>query len=90
MGSRRQYDRIKSKSPCFLMDNDGDIFDALLEDISVSGALIAVRGGIPKNLNIGDICSLLLSNDITLRRSCRIVRHDSENMGISFLTAREQ
>ncbi len=90
MGSRRQYDRIKCDSQCVLMDADGDIFEALLEDISVGGAMITVNGGIPKSLSDGDVCSLMLRHDTTLSRSCNIVWCGSENMGISFLTSREQ
>ena len=90
MASRREHDRIKSESPCFLVDDDGDIFDALLEDISQGGALIMVDGGVPQSISVGDACNLMLRYDTTHSRPCRVVWSDSINMGISFLTDREQ
>lgn len=90
MGSRRQYDRIKCESECVLMDTDGDIFDALLEDISIGGAMITIHGGVPQSLSEGDVCRLMLRNDAALSRFCNVVWRGSENMGISFITDREQ
>lgn len=91
MGSQnRQYSRIKCESHCVLMDQTGSIFDASIEDISLGGALISVKNGIPISLHDGEECSLTLCHDTSLRHSCRIIRHDSENIGISFISAKLQ
>jgi c-di-GMP-binding flagellar brake protein YcgR len=93
MGSQRQYIRINGNSECILMELDGDTYEALLEDISLGGALIKVNNGVPKSLQIGDECNLMLCHNPDLcpsKLSCRVVRHDSDCIGIRFLTNRVQ
>lgn len=93
MGSQRQYIRVKDDSKCILMELDGSTYEALLEDISLGGALIKVSNGVPKSLNVGDKCNLMLCSNPDVcpsKLSCRVVRHDSVNMGIRFLSTRVQ
>lgn len=93
MGSNRQYIRIKCDSQCILMETDGSAYQALLEDISLGGALIKVSDGVPNKLQVGDVCNLMLCHNpdsCPVKHSCRVVRMDSVNMGVRFLTNRVQ
>lgn len=93
MGSQRQYIRVKCDSECILMELDGNTYEALLEDISLGGALITVNDGVPDGLQVGDVCNLMLccnSDSCPTKHSCRVVRHDSVSMGVRFLTNRFQ
>ena len=93
MGSQRQYTRFECDSESILMELDGNTFDVLLENLSIGGALVKVSDGIPQNLNVGDICSLMLCDNpdsCPVKHSCRVIRLDSVNMGVRFLTNRVQ
>lgn len=93
MANQRQYVRIKCDSDCVITDDDGSTYEAMLQDISLGGALIKVQDGIPVSLEVGDICKLILCLNIdscSIKQICRVVRHDSVNMGVSFLTNRDQ
>jgi c-di-GMP-binding flagellar brake protein YcgR len=84
---RRQYSRIKCHSHCQLMDRDGNTYQGLLGDISLGGALVKVNGDTP--LQIGDLCDLMFSKKsavFPLKRTGKIIRSGSRNMGISFIT----
>lgn len=83
MGSRRQYNRVECDLPITLMDRSGSIYDAMLENISVGGALIMVKDGIPNSLHDGDQCNLMLHHETAIKYSFRIIRHDSENVGVT-------
>jgi hypothetical protein len=70
-----------------LMGQDGNSYKALMKDISLGGALFEVSGD--THLHVGDSCTLMLgssSSGFPVKRTFEIVRFDSENMGISFLT----
>jgi c-di-GMP-binding flagellar brake protein YcgR len=72
-----------------LTDKQGDSYDAFLENISLGGALVKVSSGVPVSLQVGGECGLMLFNKSDSRSSnhtCRVVRHDSVNMGIRFFT----
>ncbi len=94
MGDQRQYTRMKGDSAnCILMELDGSSYRALLENISIGGAFIKVSEGIQNGLQVGDECTFTLcsdSNGCTSRHFCRVVRHDAANMGIQFITNRDQ
>ena len=94
MGCQRQYVRMKGDSAnCILMELDGNSYRALLENISLGGALIKVSDSVPYGLQVGDECTLTLCSDTgscSSRHFCRVVRHDAANMGIQFLTDRDQ
>jgi c-di-GMP-binding flagellar brake protein YcgR len=90
MVNQRRFTRKKCKSECAIINHLGRIYHAFLEDISIGGALIMVRDGIPRSLLDGDEYRFMLPNDIYLIKSFRVVRHDSANMGIQFLTNKDQ
>lgn len=84
MGSYRQFNRVKCELPITLMDCNGKNYNALLEDVSIGGALIIVKDGIPDRLHEGEECSLLLYNNASLKHSCKVIWHDSGNIGLSY------
>jgi len=93
MGNQRQYVRTECESQCVLMDLDGNTYKALLENISLGGAMVTMSDGIPQSLKIGDVCDLLLCNDPELcpaKNTCRVVRHTTAHIGVTFLTTRDQ
>jgi hypothetical protein len=93
MGEQRLYKRVKGDSAnCILMELDGKSYKSMLEDISIGGAFIKVCEGVPYGLNVGDECTLTLcsdSNADSSRYFCKVVRCDSANMGIQFLSTRD-
>lgn len=92
MDNRREYTRVECDSECILMEIDGDTYSALLEDLSLGGALITMRSGTP-SLHVGDACSLMLCSDpgsCPTKHFCRVVRHGSAKIGVTFLTTRDQ
>ncbi len=93
MASQRQSSRINCESHCVLMDCGGSNYEALLENISLGGALIKVRDGVPSGLRVGDICSLAICDNpesCTLKQFCKVVRYDDLFMGVSFVTSGDQ
>jgi hypothetical protein len=92
MGSNRQYIRIKCDSQCILMDIDGSTYEAMLGDISLGGALVKISS-VPGKFQVGDVCDLMLCTDpdsCPVKHTCRVIRTDSANMGVRFLTNRAQ
>jgi len=90
MAGQRQYTRKKCKSKCAIINHLGKPYHAFLENISIGGALIMVRRGIPRSFLDGNEYRFVLPNDIYLIKSFRVVRHNSVKMGIQFLTTRDQ
>jgi hypothetical protein len=86
MDCRRKHHRARLESQCQLIEKSGGEFPALLEDISFSGALVKV--GNAAHFKTGDLCDLMLSfkaAELPIKRSCKIVRVDSEIIGVTFL-----
>jgi hypothetical protein len=87
MGSqKRLHSRTKCYSYCRIMCRDGNIYEALLGDISLGGALVKVSSD--THLHVGDLCDLMLSDNsalFPLKHTVKIVRFDSQNMGVCFL-----
>ena len=88
MEIHRLHSRVKCESNCILIEPDGSFYEALLEDISLSGASVEVNED--THLRVGDLCDLMLNDNSAvcpLKRTGKIVRLDSgRNIGISFLT----
>jgi len=83
---RRKHLRIKVEVQCLLMGRDGVSYEALLDDISLSGA--SVRVSADTHFRIGDICDLMLSDESAkypVKHSGKIVRVDSGIIGVIFL-----
>ena len=89
MVDQRLHTRIKCRSHCMLVEPIGIINRALLEDISLGGALIIMNDEVPNSLNVGDKCDLLVCNDLytySAKYFCKIVRRDHRNIGVNFQT----
>ena len=89
MANQRQYIRSKSDSECIVTDEAGNSYGAVLQDISLGGALIQIRDGVLASLDVGDICRMMLCTNVDscpIKHTCRIVRFDSVSMGVQFLT----
>lgn len=78
---------ISRGSHCLLMGLDGVTYQALLGNLSLTGALIKLSDNNPNGLHVGEMCGLML-NDKTKLSSAkftgRIVELDSGSVGISF------
>jgi hypothetical protein len=55
-------------------------YKCMLSDVSKAGAKISIAG----HLEVPDEFSLLLSEDGSTRRSCRVVWRESTHMGVEF------
>ena len=87
MDNRRKHFRIKFEAQCTLIGHAGDSYDALLDDISLSGALLKVNAD--NHFQIGDLCDLMLSDKsaaFPIKHTGEIVRVDSGMIGVNFLT----
>jgi hypothetical protein len=92
MYHRRQHSRVRSNSPCIIVEPNGGSHQASIENVSVGGVLVAVNDGVPHSLNVDDVCDVVLFNYsevFSTKRSCRVVRCDSAKMGIQFLSTKK-
>ena len=90
MGSEnRQHTRAKCFKYCILMGRDGVTCEGLLGNISLGGALLMTS--CDNHFHVGDLCDMMFSDKLTkfpVKRSVKIVRFDSKNLGVKFLTNR--
>jgi c-di-GMP-binding flagellar brake protein YcgR len=89
MANQRQHIRSKSDAECVVSDDTGNSYGAMLQNISIGGALIKVKDGVIAGLEVGDICRMMLcdnSESCPIKHTCRVVRFDSVSMGVQFLT----
>lgn len=89
MANQRQHTRNTSDAECVVTDNAGNSYGALLQNISLGGALVKVKDGVLAGLEVGDICKMLLcdnADSCPIKRTCRVVRFESVSMGVQFLT----
>lgn len=87
MGSKREFLRVNCDSAC-VIDYKGTSHQALLENLSLGGALIKVGNDLQLNLQIGDLCGLMLCSNPDMcptKYSCMVTRIDSADVGIFFL-----
>jgi hypothetical protein len=84
---QRQFRRIKCRTRCILEISNGDMYQVLLDDISLGGALVQVD--CDTHLQVGDRCELMLSSFAVVfpvKRSGQVARLDSGKLGINFLS----
>jgi hypothetical protein len=63
-------------------------YRGVIENISLSGALIKLYGAIPSEINPGDNCALLICSDqeaCPIKYVCRVARCDSTQIGVQFM-----
>jgi len=79
--------RTKSDSDCLLIGLDGVTYQAVLGDISPTGALITMDKDTSHGLHEGEMCGFMLRNKRTApfaKHTGTIVTLDSGNVVISF------
>jgi PilZ domain-containing protein len=82
-----QRSRIVCEAKCIL-NFDGFNFLGVIENISLSGALIKLNSKLPESIQPGDKCDMIFCSDPDLypvKYTCKIVRLDSAIIGIEFL-----
>ena len=87
MERERHNIRTKSDLHCLIMGLDGVTYQALLGDLSLTGALIKMSDNIPHGLHVGEMCGLMFSNNFNMsseKHTGKIVRLDSGSVGVSF------
>lgn len=86
MGSQnRRHSRMKCSKYCILMGRDGKAYEGTLDNISLGGALVMMRGS--NHLQVGDLYDLMFSvKSVTspVKYAVKIVRVNHENTGVSF------
>lgn len=78
---------VKSASPCHVMGLDGVTYQALLGDLTLTGALIKMSDTAPHGLHVGEMCGLVLRENPNLSSSKYtglIVTLESDFVRISF------
>ncbi|MDD2539691.1 MAG: hypothetical protein PHH28_01440 [Desulfuromonadaceae bacterium] len=87
MKSEKDDFKIIAGSHCLLMGLDGVTYQALLGDLSLTGAVIKLNSNIPNGLHVGEMCGLMLTGKTKLsseKYTGRIVELSSNGVGISF------
>lgn len=68
-----------------LLDIRGSIYSCLVDNISTSGVLIEVNNLDQENIRLGDIGTLSILLLSPVNYQCRVVRIDSNQIGLHFL-----
>jgi hypothetical protein len=79
--------RAGCDSHCLLMGLDGVTYQALLGELSHSGALVKIDGSISHGLHVGEMCGLMLSaipKTGSIKHTGKIIKLESGSVGISF------
>lgn len=87
MIEKRRHRRIDCVTKCILY-HDGSKFRGVVENLSVSGALVRIRSNLSESIHPGDTCSLLICHLPALsysRHSSQVKHLDSTTVGIQFL-----
>lgn len=86
MGSIKQNTRVSCDVKC-IMNFEGFDYHGMIENISISGALIKLKNETPKNIHPGDMCGLMLCDNpdhCPIKYTCKVTRFDSEIIGVRF------
>jgi hypothetical protein len=79
--------RIVCEAKCIL-SFEGLDFQGVIENLSLSGALIKLDNNIPNNIRPGDNCDLMLCSNPDLypvKYTSKVIRVDSAIIGVQFL-----
>jgi hypothetical protein len=77
-------ERISFKTRCIL-DVKGKKLSCLVDNISNVGALIEVAPSDRGSIKSGDVCSLKVLLLSAVNYTCKVVRIDTNQIGVSFL-----
>lgn len=83
---QRQGWRLECGDKCVLK-HSGKSAECVLVDISISGVLVSCGDDIVDNIHLGDVCGIHLCGDplsCPSEIACRVVRRDSDNIGLQF------
>lgn len=86
-GVKRHGLRVACDDKCLLVYK-GKNYPCVLENISVSGALLICYDLSPKSANSGESCGILLCSDPILCPSeykSKVARHDASKIALQFL-----
>jgi len=84
---KRYGRRVACADKCLLVYN-GRNYTCMLENISVSGALLCCADPFPIHMKPGEACGMLLCNDPKLCPSeyrSKVARHDAPEIALEFL-----
>jgi len=87
MIEKRSHIRINCATKCILY-HDGSKFRGVVENLSITGALVRIRRNLPGSIHPGDACSLLICHLPALsysRHASQIKHLDSTTVGLQFL-----
>jgi len=87
MIEKRSHRRIDCATKCILY-HDGSKYRGMVENLSISGALLKIRRNLSETVHPGDVCSLLICHPLALsysRHTCQVKFLDSTTIGIQFL-----
>ena len=87
MIEKRRHKRIDCATKCFLY-HDGSKFRGMVENLSISGALVRIHRNLSGIINPGDTCSLLICHIPSLsysRHASQVKYLHSTVVGIQFL-----
>lgn len=83
----RQGRRVNCADKCLLVYN-GKKYPCILENISMSGALLLCTDPFPKTMNPGEICGILLCSDPALCPSeyrSKVARYEASKIALQFI-----
>lgn len=82
---KRVGHRVTSASQC-LLSHCGSKYPGVLEDISISGALVSMTNSLPYVVQLGDTCDLECCGELSFpdEYSSKVVRIDSHKVGLQF------
>ena len=87
MNKRVKHSRIVCAAKCIL-NYDGFDYEGVVANISLSGALIKLDNNIPSKIVPGNKCDMMLCSTMDsypVKYTCRVIRFDSDIIGIEFL-----
>jgi hypothetical protein len=87
MSNKVPSSRIVCKAKCIL-SLDGFDYQGVIVNLSLSGALIKLNNKIPNNMLTDNMCDLMFCSDPDLypiKYICKVIRVDSEMIGLQFL-----
>jgi len=79
--------RILCDSLCVL-NFQGNNYQGMIDNVSLSGALVRLQSSQPPGIKPGDECGLMLCSDpgvCPVRYTCKVVRIDSNYIGLEFI-----
>ena len=88
MAEKRKNQRATCNTKCILY-HDGSKYIGTLENVSIGGALISNCNVTPGEMHAGNMCSLVICNNIELcpaGHSSMVVRLNSSGVGLQFIS----